>query len=248
MRRFGRRQGGGWSRVSRKAARQQQALASERERRQAADRRRFERQQHVEQAATDAAWTSHRRSRPRSTRGATRPPSHCARVLDERGRGGAPRAGRSPAAGAANPSWSGPVGRCRNGARRPAGTGPGNRTAPPAPGAPPSPSSTATSPPSPTPDPPGASSSPPSPTRSQPGPARSPTTTSTSSRPPWNSPKPPSPTAPAGADLPALTTRHNECSTVGTPHCITECLWISGLDAAVSAGRKQPRHADGDLE
>ncbi len=40
--------------MSRKAARQQQALASERERRQAADRRRFERQQHVEQAATDA--------------------------------------------------------------------------------------------------------------------------------------------------------------------------------------------------
>lgn len=40
--------------MSRKAARQQQALARERERRQAADRRRFEQQQAVEQAAADA--------------------------------------------------------------------------------------------------------------------------------------------------------------------------------------------------
>jgi hypothetical protein len=40
--------------VSRKAARQQQALQRERERRQVADRRRFEQQQHVEQAAADA--------------------------------------------------------------------------------------------------------------------------------------------------------------------------------------------------
>lgn len=40
--------------VSRKAARQQQTLARERERRQAADRRRFEQQQAVEQGAVDA--------------------------------------------------------------------------------------------------------------------------------------------------------------------------------------------------
>jgi len=185
------------------------------------------------------AWTSHRPSRPRSTGGPTRPPSHCARVLDERGRGGAPRASRSPAAGAANPSWSGPVGGCRHGAHRPAGTGPRNRTAPPAPAAPPSPSSTATSPPSPTPDPPGSTSSPPSPTRSQPGPARSPTTTSTSSPPPWNSPKPPSPTAPAGAaptgtDNPAQRVQH--CG--NTPLHYSMSVDNSGLGAAVSAREK----------